>query len=152
MRCPGSFATTKKDFAPARTSATRQRGGGVPLEMECMACGVTYEPEPEDTIVHVFDEADYNCVITACIMCKQKYFLFFDDPRYLLMGYTVTYSEEAPDWLKDVYGQLTGNPPDEEPKQLTCGKSPDEVLDEGLIVVFHDWIERAMPDDFQREW
>lgn len=139
--------TRPKALSPSAT----ERGGimGNAIVLEC-GCGHEYTPDPLKTLIYVYDdELDYTHLRTICPNCKQKFFFFFDDPRFLTLGYTELHIPWAPSDVKNVYDQVMGMMGSTDDTQETKPQpTQDELLDEALVSIWHDELERMKPDDF----
>lgn len=118
-------------------------GGAEMLLLDCNSCGAEYTPE--EAIVNTYEKPHYNHIDTKCPECGIRFILFFDDPKFLTLGYPWQHHEgKVPPHIKDIKRQLEGKPS----KMLPAGQSPDELMDEALAGQFHQWLETINPADF----
>ena len=114
----------------------------MPLELQCAGCGAEFEAELSETTIHVYQEREFNHVHTFCLMCKAPFFLFFDDMRFLMLGYKAEYHEEVDENIIAIRAQLE-DPPQE------LHDDPEAIMDAVIEHNFHDWLEEVTPDDFK---
>lgn len=116
----------------------------MPLELQCGNCGATFLADRDDTAVHVYHDDTYNHVRTKCELCNMPFVLFFDDKRFLQLGYEIEFHEDVDDDITNIRAQLDGDVVPE------LRDDPEAIMDAIVEQQFHDWLEHTNPSDFER--
>jgi hypothetical protein len=96
------------------------------VEIECPKCHALYEPEPERSLIVVYDDRDYNHLRTYCPICEHGLVLFFDNPDFLTLGYTTVKLDEPQDDIQEVYDRIMFGARSNQGRPEPEGEEPDQ--------------------------